>query len=339
MTGYVPGEQPQDANFIKLNTNENPYPPSPRVLHAIREAACAALRLYPDPLAHELRRAAARKYGLLPEQVLVGNGSDELLALVLRACIEPGDGVAFPWPTYSLYETLVAIEQGRAERYPFEDEGSLPRQLWRSRARVMFICHPNSPTGVGIRRAEVEDLVLRQSRSLIVIDEAYADFADWTALELVGRCPNVLVLRTFSKSFSLAGLRLGLAFGTAETIGELVKVKDSYNVDRLALVAGVAALEDSSWMEQNVAKIRVTRARLTDRLRERGFVVRESQANFVWARRPGQDLAPLYEALKAERILVRHFPVPDLRDGLRITVGTDGEVDELLAALDRLQSL
>lgn len=339
MGGYVPGEQPQEAGYIKLNTNENPYPPSPRVIDAIREALGAQLRLYPDPMATALRRAAARRYGLAPEQVLVGNGSDELLALVLRACVDPGDGVAFPWPTYSLYDTLVTIEQGRVEKYPFEDSGALPRELWRCTARVIFLCHPNSPTGVGMPREEIADLLERQANSLIVVDEAYVDFADWTAVEFLGRYPNLLVLRTFSKSFSLAGMRLGLAFASAETIAELVKVKDSYNVDRLALVAGVAALEDYAWMEQNVTKIRATRQRLTEGLRELGFVVPESQANFVWARQPGHDMGRLYDALKAQRILVRYFPVAGLRDGLRITVGTDDEADALFAALHRLRSI
>ena len=329
----MPGEQPGPGRrVIKLNTNENPYPPSPRVLEAIVRAADASVRLYPDPAARALCARAAEVYGVPADHIMAGNGSDELLALVLRATVDPGDRVAFPVPTYSLYETLVAVQGGEPVRVPFGDDFSLPPALAAARARVTFLCNPNSPSGtlVPVERVEV---LARALPGLLVVDEAYVDFAREHALGLVGRLPNVLVLRTLSKSFSLAGLRVGLAFGPPELLGGLRTVKDSYNLSRLSQAAGEAALGDLPWMEANRARIKATRARLTRELERLGFRVPPSEANFVLARRAGVDLGPLARALAARDILVRHFPVPGLDDALRITVGTDAEVDVLLAAL------
>ncbi len=329
---YEPGEQPQDGRFIKLNTNENPYPPSPRVLDAIRAAATADIRLYPDPSASELRRAAARQFGLDPDEVLVGNGSDELLAMLMRACVGRGDRVAYPVPTYSLYDTLVAVQEGVAVRIPFPADFSLPPGLKSAEASLTIVCNPNSPTGTHVPAAELGRLAQEVS-GLLVIDEAYADFADGNALALVREHPNIVVLRTLSKSYSLAGMRIGLAFARPPIIGQLRKVKDSYNVSRVAIAAGVAALEDQHWMRANAEKIRRSRARLAASLRALGYSVPESQANFVLARRPGVNQEPVYRALKQRGILVRYFPAPDLCDALRITVGTDAEIEALLAAL------
>ena len=318
--------------MVKLNTNENPYPPSPRVLEAIARAADASVRLYPDPEAHALRARAARVYGVPADHIMAGNGSDELLALVLRATIDPGDRVAFPVPTYSLYETLVAVQGGEEVRVPFPDDFSLPPALAAARARVTFLCNPNSPSGTLVPLERVEALA-RALPGLLVVDEAYVDFAREHALGLVGRLPNVLVLRTLSKSFSLAGLRVGLAFGHPDLLAGLRAVKDSYNLSRLSQAAGEAALGDLPWMEANLARIKATRARLAAELERTGFRVPASEANFVLARRPGVDLGPVARALAARDILVRHFAVPGLEDALRITVGTDAEVDALLAAL------
>ena len=321
--------------MIKLNTNENPYPPSPRVLEALVRAADAGVRLYPDPEARALRARAAEVYGLPPDHILAGNGSDELLALILRATIDPGDRVAFPVPTYSLYDTLVAVEGGEAVRVPFGEDFALPLALAAARARVTFLCNPNSPSGTLVPADEVEELA-RAVSGLLVVDEAYVDFARENALGLARRRANVVVLRSFSKSFSLAGLRVGLAFGSPELLTGLRTVKDSYNVNRLSQVAAVAALEDMATMEANVARVRKTRAALAAGLWELGFHVLPSEANFVFARRPGQDLGPLARALAARDILVRHFAAPDLRDALRITVGSDAEVAALLAELPKL---
>jgi histidinol-phosphate aminotransferase len=330
---YVPGEQPAPGRrVIKLNTNENPYPPSPAVLAALRAAVGDEVRLYPDPEAMALRRQASAVYGEPVDHVMVGNGSDELLALLLRATIDPGDRVAFPVPTYSLYETLVAVQGGEAVRVEFPDDWRLPPALAAAGARVTFLCNPNSPSGTLVPLADVEALA-RAVQGVLVVDEAYVDFADASALGLVGRLPNVLVLRTLSKSFSLAGLRCGIAFGHPELLAGLHTVKDSYNVNRLTQAAATAALADLPAMQATVARIRATRARLAAALLGRGFIVPPSQANFVLARRPGVDQAPVAAALAARGVLVRHFATPRLFDALRITVGTDEECDVLLREL------
>ncbi|MFI5398595.1 MAG: histidinol-phosphate transaminase [Candidatus Binatia bacterium] len=335
MAGYVPGEQPQDRRYIKLNTNENPYPPSPRVIAAIRLAINEDLRLYPDPLANMLRDRAAAVYGLQRQHILVGNGSDELLSMILRACVGAGDRVVFPYPTYSLYDTLVTLQEGQLVHLPYPDDFSLPPGLAEAHGRVTFVCHPNSPSGTPVTTELIRGLA-RTVAGLLVVDEAYADFAETTALALVREFDNVIVLRTFSKSFSLAGMRIGLAFGAPGIIAELLKVKDSYNVSRLSIVAATAALEDYAWMQANVARIRRTRSDLIRGLRERGFSVLPSQSNFVLARRPGQDQERTYLGLKSKGILVRYFPTPELRDALRISVGTDEEIAALLRGLEEL---
>lgn len=332
IAGYAPGEQPQDRRYIKLNTNENPYPPSPRVLDAVRASATEALRLYPDPMADALRDQAARVYGFTRDEILAGNGSDDLLAIIVRTCVDPADRVVYPHPTYSLYDTLVTIGGGVAVHVPFGADFSLPTGLAEAAGRVTFLCRPNSPSGTAIPLEQIENLS-RRVRGLLVVDEAYVDFADDSALPLVHRCHNVVVLRTFSKSFSLAGLRIGLAFGPAPVITELAKVKDSYNLTRISIAAAVAALEDYDWMQANVRRVRTTRGRLIADLRALGYTVPESQANFVLARRSGRDLQPLYEALKQRGILIRYFATPELHDAVRITVGTDSEIDALLVAM------
>jgi histidinol-phosphate aminotransferase len=315
---------------IKLNTNENPYPPSPRVLEAIRAAADPGVRLYPDPEATALRARAAAVYGVPVESILAGNGSDELIALLLRATIDPGERVAFPVPTYSLYETMVALQGGRLVTVPWPDDWTVPPALADARARVTFLCNPNSPSGTLVPVDEVAGLAERVA-GVLAVDEAYVDFARENALRLVGRHDNVLVLRTLSKSFSLAGLRVGLALGHPELLAGLRKVKDSYNLNRLSQAAAEAALADLPAMEANVARVRATRVRLAGALAELGFRVPPSEANFVLARRPGHDLAAVARALAERGILVRHFA--SLPDALRITVGTDAEIDALLGAL------
>lgn len=335
MQAYTPGEQPQDGGYIKLNTNENPYPPSLRVREAIQRCATDDVRLYPDPMATALRDAAAARYDLTREHVLAGNGSDELLAMVLRACVDAGDRVAYPYPTYSLYDTLVAIAGATPVRPPFAADFSLPPGLAAADARVTFVCNPNAPSGTFIA---VDDLAAlgEQVTGLLVVDEAYVDFAGDSALRLVRERSNVVVLRTLSKSFSLAGMRVGLAFGPPPVIAELCKVKDSYNLSRVSIAAGAAALADYDVMREHARRVCATRVRLSERLRGLGYAVPPSQANFVLARRPGCDQRRVYEVLKQRRILVRHFDTPELSDALRITVGTDAEIDALLAAMGEI---
>ncbi len=335
---YVPGEQPGPGRrVVKLNTNESPYPPAPGVLEALRGAIDGSMRLYPDPEARALRQRAADVYGVPPDHILAGNGSDELLALLLRATVDPGDRVAFPVPTYSLYDTLVAVQGGEAVRVDFPDDWSLPPALASTGARVTFLCNPNSPSGTAVPLAAVEALA-RDVPGIVVVDEAYVDFADEHAMGLVGRLPNVLVLRTLSKSFSLAGLRAGLAFGHPELLAGLGTVKDSYNVNRLTQIAAEAALADLPAMRANVARIRATRARLTAALGALGYTAPPSQANFVLARRAGVDQAATATALAERGVLVRHFPTARLHDALRISVGSDAEIDLLLGHLRELSA-
>lgn len=333
LQAYVPGEQPRGGRVIKLNTNENPYPPSPRVVAALAAALGPDLRLYPDPTSAGVRQCAAGVYGVSPEQVLVGNGSDELLSLLVRAVVAPGTRVAYPTPTYSLYDTLVAIEEGVSQTVPYPRDFSLPSGLAAVDAKLTFLCNPNSPSGVALPLSAVRAFA-RSVSGVVVVDEAYVDFGGETALPLVHELDNVVVLRTFSKSFSLAGMRIGLAFGPAELIADLLRIKDSYNTDRLSQVAAEAALCDLEWMRANADRVCASREMLATALRARDFEVLDSAANFLLARRPHVDQAPRYRGLKERGILVRHFPTAELYDALRISVGTNEEVAMLLDAWD-----
>lgn len=336
MQGYVPGEQPREAGFIKLNTNENPYPPSPTVRKALLAEANASLRLYPDPDATKLRRQAALTYGFDPSQVIAGNGSDDLLAMVARAFVGEGDTLCCPTPTYTLYDTLVKIQGGKIAGVPYPEDYSLPARLAARRAKVTIVATPNSPSGTSIPTAALADLADRLA-GILVIDEAYADFAEETALSLAREKENVIVLRTLSKSFSLAGMRVGLGFGPPAILAGMNKVRDSYNLGRLGQAAGEAALKDIGWMEKNVTKIRKTRAILLSALPPLGFSPFPSQSNFVLAKRSrGRSAKPVYEALKRKKILVRYFDTPRLSGCLRITVGTDDEIAALLSALETM---
>jgi histidinol-phosphate aminotransferase len=335
MQGYVPGEQINDADVIKLNSNENPYPPSPRVLAALTAAADLTLRRYPEPASDTLRAAAARVYGVAVEQIIAGNGSDELLSMLMRCFVAPGDRVAYATPTYSLYDTLVDIQGGTKAVVRYADDFAIPSGLARQRAAVTFLCNPNAPSGTLVSRAAIARLA-RAVRGILVVDEAYIDFADReeaSCIPLVRRHPNVIVLRTFSKSFSLAGLRIGLAFASKEIVAGMMKVKDSYNLNRLSAVGATAALHDLAWMRRNVGRIQRSRASLSAALARLGFQVYPSQTNFVLARRPNTDMRRVQRELKAQRILIRHFDVPGLEDCLRISVGTPVETRTVMAAL------
>jgi histidinol-phosphate aminotransferase len=339
MVGYIPGEQLQDQGFIKLNTNENPYPPSPKVYSALRKAINPFLRLYPEPLSDTLRSTAADIYGLDPSNIIVGNGSDELLSIVLRCFVGPQDRVAFPVPTYSLYDTLIEIQNGVAVRVDFAPDFSLPDSLAEQHAALTFLCNPNAPSGTLVSLAEIDRLA-RVVSGILVVDEAYIDFAESegaSSVPLIRQLPNLVVLRTFSKSFSLAGMRIGLAFASEEIIAGMMKVKDSYNLNRLSLIAATAALQDMAWMKRNTERIQRSRKKLSAALKRMGYQVYPSHANFVLARKAGQNLKCVYEELKRRKILVRYFDTAGLRDCLRITVGTPMEIQALLkemAAID-----
>lgn len=334
LKAYTPGEQPRDPGVIKLNTNENPYPPSPKVAEALRAFDPARLRLYPDPVFTAPRRRIAELHGCSPEQVFIGNGSDETLSLCTRAFVEPGTGgIGYFDPSYSLYPVLADIRGAR--RLPV---GLGPGFSWRMPeegydASLFFLTNPNAPTGIRYEKGAIAAFC-RGFRGVVVIDEAYADFADENCLD-IALAPgngNTLVSRTFSKSYSLAGLRFGYLVGPEPLIAALYKIKDSYNMDALSQAAGLAALNDQAHMLANVAKIRATRARFTAALRGLGWRVCESQANFVFARPPDGDAARVFAALRRIPILVRHFPGPATGEYLRISIGTDAQMDALLAS-------
>jgi histidinol-phosphate aminotransferase len=340
MTGYVPGEQPQGTSYLKLNTNENPYPPSPKVKAALKNAVNGSLRLYPEPLSDSLRTAAASAYGVEPANIIAGNGSDELLSMLLRCFVAPGDRVAFPQPTYSLYDTLIEIQDGVRAAIDFPPDFSLPAPLAEQKAALTFLCNPNAPSGTLVSLTEIEKLA-RSVSGILVVDEAYVDFAESegaSSIPLIRRLDNLVVLRTFSKSFSLAGMRIGLAFAPEEIIAGMMKVKDSYNLNRLSLAAATAALQDLPWMTRNARRIQKSRRKLSSALRRMGFEVYPSHANFILARQQGQSLKPVYEELKRRQILVRYFDVPGLQDCLRITIGTPKEIQILIDQMAAMEN-
>ncbi len=319
---YVPGEQPPDGEgWIKLNTNESPYPPSPAVLAAIGEAA-AGLRLYPSPSALPARRAIAAHHGLDPDMVIVTNGGDELIRMCFTAFAGAGDTVAVTNPTYPLFLPLCPVHELTASVHDLESGWRLPESFGADPAPLKFLPNPNSPTGAWHGRDEVSRAIAR-SRGVFVLDEAYVDFAPGHLLDLLGTHRNLLVLRTFSKAYGLAGLRIGYGLGDPDLIAELGAVRDSYNMNRLAIAGAAAAILDTAYLRQTVARILAARAELTSDLRELGFEVEPSAANFVLARPPaGVPGEAVYEALKARRILVRLFTRPPVAGCLRITVGT-----------------
>jgi len=337
MAGYVPGEQPAAGEkAIKLNTNENPYPPSPKALEVLGSLAGDALRRYPDPLATRFRRAVAEVLGVGLDRVIAGNGSDELLTLILRAFVGPGDVVTYPVPTYVLYRTLCEIQEGVAIEVPYPADYALPADaLVAAAAAVTFVASPNSPSGTTYPLPQLDDLA-GKVRGVLVVDEAYVDFADADCLELPRRRDNVIVLRTLSKGYSLAGLRLGFAVGAAALLEGLWKVKDSYNVDAVAAAVGAAAFADQAHKIANAEKVKASRARLLAGLAELGFRVWPSEANFLLARPPAGDAEGVYQGLKAKGILVRYFKQPQLEDKIRITVGTDEQNAAVVAALSGL---
>lgn len=344
IAGYAPGEQPQDRGWIKLNTNENPYPPSPRVVEAITAAASGRLNLYPDPLATEFRKAAADVFGLDPEWILPANGSDENLTILTRSFADETDTIVYPYPSYILYETLADLQGARHRRIVLNEDWSwdlaAAREILKA-AKLVFLPNPNSPSGNRWDDETIGQLI--PLSGVLVLDEAYGDFADVPhRAELLKSTGSrqLVITRTFSKSYSLAGIRFGFAIAHPDLISGMRKVKDSYNCDTISLAAASAAMRDQAWMQGNAAKIRETRARLTRGLQSLGFSVVPSQANFVWSQHSSRSHRELYEGLKSRKILVRYMVYRDVPwapdqvlDGLRITVGTDAEIDALLTNL------
>jgi histidinol-phosphate aminotransferase len=339
LAGYVPGEQPQGGKWIKLNTNENPYAPSPAVARAIAATATGrTLAKYPDPLASVFRMRAAEVLGVDPSWIMCGNGSDDLLTILVRTFVGAGECLRVPAPSYILYRTLAGIQGAECEEFSYDRDWTLGDGFTASQSatgddvKLAIIANPNSPSGTLLPPSRIKDLAERLPCPLVV-DEAYGDFADADCLDLVRRNEQVIVTRSFSKSYALAGLRFGFAVAQPAMIEQLQKVKDSYNCDALSIAAATAAIDDRAWLAENRAKIIATRRRLTDALRDLGYDALESQANFVWCTHPTRPHKPIYEALKQQGILIRYMHYAGWGDGLRITVGTDDEIDAFLSVL------
>ncbi|MCW5738264.1 MAG: histidinol-phosphate transaminase [Enhydrobacter sp.] len=336
---YVPGEQPEAGTVVKLNTNENPYGPSPRVIAALSAEIGDGLRLYPDPGAIRLRDALVARHGLDREEIFVGNGSDEVLAHCFQALLRHDEPLLFPDITYSFYPTYCRLYGVEHREVPLDGKMRVRVADYRRTCGGIILPNPNAPTGIALPRAKVETLVADHPDQVVVIDEAYVDFGGESAVPLVRSYPNLLVIQTFSKSRSLAGLRVGFAMGQRPLIEALERVKDSFNsypLDRLALAGAVAAVEDEAWFEQNRDRIVASRGQLAWALAQLGFEVLPSAANFLFVRTPRRSGATLAADLRSRGILVRHFSRDRIADFLRITVGTDAENGQLIAALHAL---
>jgi len=348
MSAYVPGEQPADIKVIKLNTNENPYPPSPAVLRALKQIDGDMLRRYPDPECKTLRTVIAKVHRCSPDQVFVGNGSDEILALCSRAFVEDNSQICFFEPSYSLYPVLARIRNVRSRvirldknfqwRMSSDCKAGLPAPMRSFGRGLFYMTNPNAPTGILYPKKEVAQFC-RRFKGVVVLDEAYVDFARANCVDLALKLKNTLVFRTLSKSYSLAGLRVGYTVGPRELIAALFKIKDSYNVDRIAQSLATAAIEDQAYMLTNVRRIVVTRQKLVRALAAMGFLILPSDANFVFVKPGGIDAKTIYLRLRKQNILVRYFAGAQTRDFLRITIGTDEQINKLLKAIKNIQGL
>jgi histidinol-phosphate aminotransferase len=334
MSGYVPGEQPQGGKLIKLNTNENPYQCSPKVKAAIGRVVQQGLQKYPDPLATAFRIRAGALLGVDPDWILCGNGSDDILTIVTRAMVGPGDCIRFASPTYLLYRTLAELQDARCDIADYEPDWSLGEDFAKpaERLRLAYLANPNSPSGTMLPPESVLELAAALPCPLLV-DEAYVDFADSNCLSLVAANKKIMVSRTLSKSYALAGLRFGYLVAQPEIIQELVKVKDSYNCDALAIAGATAAIDDQGWLAESKTSILATRQRMTGELRRLGFKVPDSQANFVWCQHARHPAEPIYRNLRDRGILLRYMNYLPWGDGLRISVGTEEQIDACLSVL------
>jgi histidinol-phosphate aminotransferase len=330
--GYEPGFQPKQTEVLKLNTNENPYPPSPLVMKALAQISEEKLRRYPDPVGNEFREAAAEINGVGPENIMCCNGGDDLLTIAFRAFCDEGHPVAYPVPTYSLYPVLARLQDAGAIEIPFDSEFNLPPKLAKTDAALTIVCNPNAPSGSFISVGELASLA-DELTGMLLIDEAYADFAEENCAALVKDFDNVIVLRSMSKGYSLAGIRFGYAIAQADLISGLMKIKDSYNVDAVAIALATAAIKDQDYFQQATENVKKARVSLIAQLRDLGFKVPASHANFVLAETGNCPAGEIYDKLVRQNIFVRYFDLPGLTDKLRITVGTNEQNERLVLAL------
>lgn len=334
LDAYVPGEQPKDRRIVKLNTNENPYPPPQAVLDVLQSFSGDQLRRYPDPVCTQIREKLAAMHGCSADQIICGNGSDEVLLLLLRALVEDDETVGFFDPSYSLYPVLCDIESRAYRKIPLTDTFEWPEENL-SGLKLIFVTQPNAPTSLLFPREKIEALC-DSFDGVVVLDEAYVDFAVENGMDLAIARDNVVVTRSLSKSASLAGIRFGYAVGPAELIGALYKIKDSYNVNGITQACALAALESWGEIEKQIEQVKETRDRATDQLRGRGCEVASSNANFLWVKPAEAAAESVYKHLQSRGILVRFFPAPATREYFRITVGTVEEMNVLLQALDEM---
>jgi histidinol-phosphate aminotransferase len=337
LTPYVPGEQPKLANLTKLNTNENPYPPSPKVLEALKAEAAETLRLYPDPNSDKLKTAVAEYHDLKANQVFVGNGSDEVLAHVFQALLKHEKPLLFPDITYSFYPVYCGLYQINFETIPLNAKFEIELSDYTKQNGGIILPNPNAPTGIPLALAQIERLLKTNTQSVVVVDEAYVDFGTESAVKLINQYPNLLVVHTLSKSRSLAGLRVGYALGNPDLIEALIRVKDSFNsypIDRFAEAGAVAAMQDIAYFEETRQKVIQTRAHLVGEMRQMGFDVLPSGANFIFAKHQIQSGVALSTGLREQGIIVRQFKSPNrIADYLRITIGTDAQSKTLIDCL------
>ena len=336
---YVPGEQPKQTELVKLNTNENPYGPSPKVLKALQLELSDKLRLYPDPDSALLKKALADYYQLDTNQVFVGNGSDEVLAHVFNALFKHEQPILFPEFTYSFYPVYCGLYEIDYKKVPLDEQFKIDVSAYQQANGGIIFPNPNAPTGCLLSLADIETLLKTNTESVVVVDEAYIDFGGESAVSLINSYPNLLVTQTFSKSRSLAGLRVGYAMGHPDLIEALVRVKDSFNsypIDSLALAAAVAAIKDDEYFQQTCQKVIEQRDYVSRELQELGFEVLPSAANFVFARHPENDAAEIAAGLRESKVIVRYFDKPGIDQFLRISIGTKEENQQMLAALDTL---
>ena len=336
---YTPGEQPQDQQYVKLNTNESPYPPSAGVIAALNDKEAADLRLYSDPECKELKKALAGYYGVEPENIYVGNGSDEALNFAFLSYATDGRGGAFADITYGFYPVFADLYHIPVQIVPLKPDFSIDPKDYYGLNKTIVIANPNAPTGLALSRDEMEGIIKANPDSVVVVDEAYVDFGAESCVELTKTYPNLLVVQTYSKSRSMAGARLGYAIGNADLIRDLETVKFStnpYNVNRLTLRAGVQAIAEQDYYTENCKKIMATRAYTKEKLEALGFTVLDSRSNFLFAMKPGTDGGAIYRGLKERGVLVRHFDKDPIRDYNRITIGTPEQMDIFLKKLEEL---
>jgi len=339
LSAYTPGEQPRDRKYIKLNTNESPYPPSPEVLKAVSSDEVSLLNLYPDPTCKVLKEKLAARYNVTPDMVFVSNGSDDILNFAFMAFCDKEKGMAYPDITYGFYEVFAQLHQVPSKVVPLRDDFTVDVDGFVNCGANVVIANPNAPTGIALELSDIERIAQSNKESVVIVDEAYVDFGAESAVSLLADCENILAVRTFSKSRSMAGARLGFAIGSPDIIADLELIKYStnpYDINRLTQIAGAAAIDSDSYYFDNARRIIKTRDDTTKKLRELGFQVIDSKANFVFARYPGHDGGELYGQLRQKGILVRHFNGERIKDYLRITVGLPSEMEALCGALESI---